>query len=229
VLKKKITKSDYLLIAANLLPVIGVLFWDWSPIQIFMVYALETVVIGIFTILKLAISTIARGKDDWYNQGKTAQVSGFFFILFFIMHYGIFVMIQTGIFIGVSGIGKGYNLNFFDFFIHWPRYIGPDGYYMLAGFIISYGFNLIWNFIRPGYYKTIPMMLIMFQPYGRIFIQQLVVILGSIFLAFGAGTIFIMIFAAVKIFIEIFIDYDNLLNRAADDLKRDQDNSSSHS
>ncbi len=219
-IKKKLTRSDYLIIAANLLPVIGVFVWDWSPVEVFMVYALETVIVGLFTLIKMGIASAVQGGSDWYANGKSTKQPGITFMLFFLVHYGMFVAIQTGLFVRVSGIGSTYDIGFFDFFIHWPRYLGPDAWYMLIGFIISYGFSLIWDFLRPGKHKTTPMMMLMFQPYGRIFIQQVTVILGSMFLVFGAGKIFILIFAAVKIFFEIFINYDGLLNKAMDDMKK---------
>ncbi len=219
-LKKKLKGSDYFIIAANLLPVIGVFAWDWDPVQIFMVYALETVIIGLFTLIKLGITSAASGSGDWYYNDKKTRQPGIVFMLFFLMHYGFFVLIQTGLFIQVSGIGRNQRIGFFDFFIHWPRYLGPDAWYMLAGFVISYSFSLIWNFIRKRQYKTIPMMLQMFQPYGRIFIQQITVILGSMFLSFGAGKLFILVFAAIKIFFEIFINYNGLLNKTMDDLRK---------
>ena len=140
-------------------------------------------------------------------------------MLFFLVHYGMFVAIQTGLFIQVSGIGKQFHLGFFDFFLHWPQYLGKDAYYMLAGFIISYGFSMVWNFLRPGQYRTISMSQLMFQPYGRIFIQQITVILGSMFLVFGAGKIFILIFAFVKILFEVYINYDGIMNKAIQDMK----------
>jgi Family of unknown function (DUF6498) len=219
-IKKKLSRSDYLIIAANLLPVLGVIIWDWSPVEVFMVYALETVVAGLFTLLKMGIVTVVRKTDEWHNDGKTTRQPGIVFMLFFLVHYGMFVAIQTGLFVGVSGIGSKFHTGFFDFFIHWPRYLGPDAWYMLAGFVISYGFSLVWNFLRTGQYRTIPMMQLMFQPYGRIFIQQITVILGSMFLSFGAGKIFILIFAIVKIFFEVFINYDGILNKAMDDVKK---------
>jgi len=219
--KKKLSKSDYFVIAANLLPVVGVFLWDWSPLEVFMVYALETVIVGLFTLLKMGIVTAVRKKDDWHNAGKTTRQSGLFFMLFFLAHYGIFVAIQTGMFVQVSGIGKQHRGGFFDFFINWPRYIGPDAWYMLIGFIISYGFSLVWNFLRTGQYKTISMMHLMFQPYGRIFIQQFTVILGSMFLSFGAGKIFILIFAAIKICFEVFVNYDAILNKTMDDFRKE--------
>ena len=221
-IKKKLSRSDYFIIAANLLPVIGVFVWNWSPVEVFMAYALETVVVGFFTLIKMGIASAARGGDDWYAGEKSTKQAGIFFMLFFLVHYGMFVAIQTGLFVRVSGIGSKYDIGFFDFFIHWPRYLGPDAWYMLIGFIISYGFSLIWDFLRTGKYKTTPMMMLMFQPYARIFIQQVTVILGSMFLVFGAGKIFILIFAAVKIFFEIFIDYNSILNKAMKDMKENK-------
>ena len=218
--KKSLTRSDYFLIAANLLPVVGVWFLDWSPYAVFMVYALETVIIGLFTLLKMGIVTAIRKKDTWYNGPSQTQQSGIFFMFFFLVHYGMFVAIQTGMFVMVSGIGKQYHAGFFDFFLHWPEYLGGDAYYMLAGFFISYGFSMYRNFIRTGEYKTISMMKLMFQPYGRIFVQQLTVILGSMFLAFGAGKIFILIFAVIKIFFELFINFEGILNKSMNDMEK---------
>jgi hypothetical protein len=133
----------------------------------------------------------------------------------------MFVAIQTGMFITISGIGKEFHLGFFEFFLHWPSYFKGDLLYMLLGFFISYGFNLYWNFIRPGIYRNVPMMLLMFQPYERIFVQQFIVILGSMFLTFGAGKIFILIFAAVKIFVEVFLNFEGILNKSMQDMRKE--------
>jgi hypothetical protein len=221
--KKTLTQPDYFLIAANLLPVAGVWLWNWSPNEVFMVYALETVIIGLFTLVKMGIVTTVRKTDIWYNGASRTKQPGLFFMFFFLVHYGIFVAIQTGLFIEVSGIGRSLHRGFFDFFLHWPQYLGNNAYYMLAGFLISYGFSMYWNFLRTRQYRTISMMQLMFQPYGRIFIQQFTVILGSMFLSFGAGKIFIFIFAAVKLFFEVFINYDGIFNKAMDDMKKNPD------
>jgi hypothetical protein len=54
----------------------------------------------------------------------------------------------------------------------------------------------------------------MFQPYGRIFVQQVTVILGSMFLSFGAGKVFILVFALIKIFFEVIVDFDLIIRRS---------------
>ncbi|MBS1622073.1 MAG: hypothetical protein JST10_12100 [Bacteroidetes bacterium] len=221
-LKRKLKRTDILIIAANLLPVIGVWFFGWSPEEVFMSYALETIIVGFFTVLKMGIATLFRKTDTWYNKGSSQKVSGLFFILFFMVHYGMFVALQTGLFLGVSGIGKEENIGFFGILLHWPKYFTSGNLsYMLLGFFISYGFDMFWNFIRPGLYKTAPMMLLMFQPYGRIFIQQFTVILGSIFLSFGAGKIFILVFALIKMGFEVFLNFGKVLDKTMTDMKKE--------
>jgi hypothetical protein len=220
--KKTPTQSDYFLIAANLLPVVGVWLWNWSPYEVFLVYCLETIIIGMINLVKMGIVTIARKTDIWYNGPSQTKQSGLFFMLFFLIHYGIFVGVQMGIFFGVSGIGKGSNINAFNFFYKWPQLISNDSLVMLGAFVFVYGYKMVVDFILSRQYRSIPMTLLMFQPYGRIFIQQITVILGSIFLTFGAGKIFILIFAIIKIFFEVFVNYDGILYKAMDDLKNKQ-------
>jgi hypothetical protein len=64
------------------------------------------------------------------------------------------------------------------------------------------------------------MMKLMFQPYGRIFVQQFVVIIGSMFLVFGVTKIFILILALVKIYFETYVNLDRLLLLAEKKEKR---------
>jgi len=215
--RRKLLISDFALIAANLLPVIGVWFLGWRATEAFIVYALETLILGILTILKMLIVTFVRKKDKWYANGGTSLQSGFFFILFFILHFGLFALVQTTIFSQTAKITPP-NSSLTYFFFHWYTYVNQDVAYMLCAFIVSYLVKSFIPFLSKGEYKTVPIMLIMFQPYGRIFVQQFTVILGSLFLSLGLDQIFILVFALVKIAFELYIDYDNIINKAQADL-----------
>jgi hypothetical protein len=220
IFKRKLTRDDFFLIAANLIPVFGVWFLGWSATDAFIVYAMETLIAGVMTLLKLAVMTVARGKDDWHNQGSTTKVSGLFFMFFFTLHFGLFAGVQTTIFSQTGNIvppGKG----LFYFFFHWYSYINNDIAIMLGGIVVSYLVRNFIPFIIKGEYKTVPMMYVMFQPYGRIFIQQFTVILGSMFLSFGFGKGFILVFAAAKIFFEVYFNFDSILNKAMKDMGKE--------
>lgn len=208
--KRELTISDFFLILVNLVPLYGVWFEGWNATEVFLVYCLETVIIGVINVVKMACVTIfVRPKDVWENGGVTSMQSGWFFIFFFIVHYGFFVLVQTQIFFGVSGIGD--NTSFFGKYARVPALLGDNGKLMLLIFITYYTLQNIFSFFVNGAYKTISLGRLMFEPYMRIFVQQFVVILGSIFLSFGAGKIFILVFVIAKIFFELFINFNRFL------------------
>ncbi len=213
--KRKLTKSDLFLILANLLPLWGVWFEGWDPKQMFLVYCLETIIIGGYNVIKMFIVTLEKKKDVWENLGGgKSLVTGWFFILFFIVHYGFFVFIQTAIFAGVSGLSADGAFSPFTFLGRIFFYLNIDAKSVLYIFIAMYGFRMLFDFILSGKYRQASLGLLMFQPYVRIFIQQFVVILGSMFLAFGAGKIFMLIFVCIKLYAEVFINFDAYLEKA---------------
>jgi hypothetical protein len=221
-LKRKLTPGDYLLIIVNLIPLYGVWFEGWNASQVFLVYCLETMIIGVVNVIKMASVTLfVKPKDVWQNNGSSTLQSGFFFILFFIVHYGIFVFVQTQIFFEVSGVIKVNSV--LGKYAAIPGALGNEGMLLLLIFITYYTLQTLFDFFLSGEYKTISMARLMFQPYGRIFIQQIVVILGSMFLSFGAGKVFILVLVIVKIYFEIFVNFDRFMVLAEKRKKRKEE------
>ena len=218
--KRSLNKGDLLLIVMNLVPLFGVWFRDWDPKQMFLIYCLETAIIGFYNAIKMAVITVDRKKDIWEANGKKMMVRGWFFILFFIIHYGFFLFIQLNIFGGVSGWSDKVNNGMFGFIFGIPRLLTNDSKIVLYVFMAIYGIRMIINFIASGLYRTTSLGYQMFQPYFRIFVQQFVVIIGSILLAFGGGKIFMLVFVFFKIFFELFINYDKILEKAQQDQQR---------
>ncbi len=49
---------------------------------------------------------------------------GLFFMFFFLIHYGFFIIIQLTIFLAVSGTQAAYGIaHAFDFVVYFPRYL----------------------------------------------------------------------------------------------------------
>jgi hypothetical protein len=216
---RKLTTSDYFLILVNLVPVYGVWFEGWNAAQIFLVFCLETVIIGIFNVLKMACVTMfVKPKDVWSTNGGITMVGGLFFIIFFIVHYGFFVFIQTQIFFSVSGLIK--NSSTFGVYSDIPKALGNDGQLLLLIFITYYTLHTLYNFFLSGEYKRISMGQLMFQPYGRIFIQQFVVIVGSMFLTMGFDKIFILVLVLVKVGFDLFINFNGFIDKAEAESKK---------
>ena len=209
---RPLRREDLYPIVANLIPVFGVAFWGWSPTDAFIVYALETLIVGAMNVIKMLLVTFVRSRHEWENKDGSVQLMpGLFFIFFFIVHYGMFAGIQTSIFAGVSRIGSSSD-NPFSFFFHWYKYVKGDVVYMLSGFIVSYVGNNLAPFIASGEYKTISMTRLMMQPYGRIIVQQFTVILGSMLLALNLGIGFIIVFVPTKLYFELFLNFDTYID-----------------
>ncbi len=226
-IKRKLTEADWFLIVANLLPVYGVWFEGWNAKEVFLVYCLETVIIGLFTLLKLGIATGIRKRDWWENNGSKTLVSGLFFMLFFLFHYGIFVGVQTSIFLGALSFHSTETPNILQILISPHKYLGTEGWLILSAFVFGYGYENLTGFILNNEYRTKSMSRIMFEPYLRIFVQQFTVILGSFFLMFGAEKIFMFIFAGAKIFFTVFVDYEGALGKMSKKAPYQNNNSTS--
>jgi uncharacterized ion transporter superfamily protein YfcC len=79
-IKRKLSAGELLLIVVNLIPLYGVWFEGWNASQVFLVYCLETVIIGIINVLKMACVTLfVKKTDDWQNGGTSTKQSGWFF------------------------------------------------------------------------------------------------------------------------------------------------------
>jgi hypothetical protein len=191
----------------NLVPIWGVWVNDWSVKDIFLVYCLESVILGAYNVLMMWRTTLFKRKEEWVSGDVSSMVSGYYFILFFIAHYGFFIIIQLGLFISISQIG---NLEFTDSFVllfHIKRYLPNPTYQLLLLFIISYGIIVLKDFFIPGLYKTASLGSLMFSPYARVFVQQFCLLLGGLLFVFGLGKIFIILFVIIKIFFEIGLKF----------------------
>jgi hypothetical protein len=216
-LKRKFSEADLFLIIANILPVYGVWFLGWKAAEVFLVYCLETVIIGLFTLMKLAIATYIRKTDLWENEGSRTRTHGGFFILFFIIHYGLFVGIQTTLFLNITYSENAPNI--LEIMIQPTKYLGNNAWLMMCLFVFGYGYENLSRFMFYNEYRTHSFVRIMFEPYIRIFIQQITVIAGGIILSFGAGNVFILLFALIKIIFTILVDYEKVLNRSIEKVR----------
>jgi len=200
------------LIAVNLVPLWGVWFKGWSATELFIVYCMESIILGGYNILMMLLAT-AYQKRYGINQKpqEAGGMQGYWLILFFIVHYGFFIFIQLSIFLGVSGIDNESSFGAFGFVAHVRDYLSIQMQWMLLLFIASYGLVLLKDFVFSGTYKSAVVENLVFAPYARIFVQQFCVILGGMFLGFGAGKVFVLIFVVVKLWFENLLDYNKMI------------------
>lgn len=181
-----------------------------EPYTILFGYFLETIIIGVFSIIKMILASKYDG-------------SGFsivFLVPFFVFHYGLFVAIQSVFAFVVVGIsGNSFVREPFDLIDNYTAILGFEGMeYVLPLLIGTQLLKLIFDFILPKKYLEFTASEIMTMPYVRIFIQQFTVILAMFFVVFSnAGVIAAILLVFFRGIIDLYMaairENEELLNR----------------
>jgi len=186
-LKSKLGNLPLLaLVAANLLPIYGVVAFGWDAFHIVLLYWAENLVIGFYNVLKIAC---ARVEPPIANAGKL------FLIPFFIVHYGGFAAVH-GMFIFLL-LSKGDASRAMDVGSHpWPCFlvfvqlllgvirhcwdvIPADMKYAIGALFLSHGVSFVYNYIIGGEYVTAKPRDLMGQPYSRVVVMHIAVLAGA--------------------------------------------------
>ena len=149
------------LIAANLWPLAGVLFFGWDLYLLMLLYWLESGVIAFYNILKLVINNGWRGLP----RGT-----------FFAFHYGVLMYFYLNFIVGLFGPRpwRGFDVSPF------LKKAWPDIRIPLLLLFISHGVSFIFHFLlNPDRHKIETSEFIL-GPYRRILLMHLTVVLGGI-------------------------------------------------
>ncbi len=174
-----------------------------DPLTIVFAYFLETIIIGVIHLIKLWMVS-KYGKKSTNPQW---QMSGIPLMLFFTVHYGMFVAIQS-IFAftlfntTIPGLEDGFHLIHNYIFI-----LGSVGMPLILTSIIINNLSYFYtNFWRNEKYKDYAPDNIFMRPYVRIFIQQFVVILAFFFyILFNSGMIAAVLLIVFRLFVDLVL------------------------
>jgi hypothetical protein len=159
----RVSVSQLVLIAANVLPLVGVLLLSWNLSSVMVLYWAESAVIAFYTVLKMFVV----GK--W-----VAPFAG----VFFVGHFGGFMaahfLFVYSLFVrGVDAAGPEPAVR--DALIGifgplWPA---------LIALVVSHGVSFVANFLGEREYEGATVSELMVAPYKRIMVMHLTVILGG--------------------------------------------------
>lgn len=228
---EKLDRSIWFLIGANLIPLVGVLFWDWSTFEVVALYWLENVIIGAINVIKMitcspepglmesvmAEKIAKRGKLNPEEREKVAEFSNsaglvnngikFFLIPFFAVHYGGFCL-GHGFFVFFL-LGREHAMN-------WStsegkmllelvqQTVATGGLWAALGLLASHLYSFFANFIGKGEYRRTAAPMLMVAPYGRIVILHIAIIFGAFaIMALGSPVFLLALLIAGKIILDI--------------------------
>jgi hypothetical protein len=183
-----LTPSLLVLLLANALPIVGVLFLGWSVFPLVLLYWLENAIVGGFNVAKMLV---AQPREPAYWAGKV------FVIPFFIVHFGMFTYIHGVLLVALLG-PKGTQP--FDIVETVPPAIRANhlGWAVLS-LVVSHGLSFYWNYIKNGEYQRASLNALMAQPYGRVVVLHLTVLFGGwIVMTLGSPLLALVLLVVLK-------------------------------
>jgi len=174
------------LVAANIAPLAGVLWFGWDAATIILVYWTENLVIGFYNILRIAFLR----ADCLFGQ-----VSKLLAMPFFTLHFGGFCAVH-GLFLTM--LLAGHNtpdlgspggewpgpLVFLQLLVRvvsamWKA--RPDGAgWIVASLAVSHGLSFVYNYIVRGEYARTTVGELMARPYKRIVLLHVALLAGGV-------------------------------------------------
>ena len=163
--------SLVLLVAANLLPLVGVLAWDWDVFALLLLFWCENVIIGLFGIARMVVSASSETTFE-----------GLFLPVFFLVHYGGFMFGHFMVLLFMYANSSPESIEI----------AGPADYYRivienlswvaLIALFISHGWSFVENFMGNREYDRITPGQAMALPYRRMMITHVALIVGGFLL-----------------------------------------------
>ena len=198
----RIALSLAVLLIANLLPLVGVALWGWKLFDLIVIYWLETLVIGGFGIMQMALTT------GWF---------ALFVVPFFIVHFGGF-MAGHFVFLNLMfGDRNGGSFSTIPARLH--GMIVAEGLWVaLIGLAISHGLGFLFAFLLPWLrrrWQRRPLREeadagsagnVMFGPYRRVMIMHVSILFGAFLVSvFGNNFAFLALLVTLKTLSDLYM------------------------
>jgi hypothetical protein len=186
-LKEKLFEYQglFYIVIFNLLPVYYVLTGRADVFTIVFLYWMESIIVGIFTVLRMAFAA---------GQGSALKTK-ISIIPFFVLHYFAFVLGQL-IFV----------FAFMGDFISARTFVSANFKMLFWAIFLSHTLAFVGDYIGRREYLYASPQMEMFRPYGRIIVQQLVVLGGGYLLMtyqLKTAVVFLAILVAAKTIADI--------------------------
>lgn len=205
------TVSMVLLVAFNLVPLAGVLLWDWNVATLLVLYWVENGIVGILNVPKMLLARGPAAPGGTQSAGGLPAGPQAATIPFFLVHYGIFWLVHGFFvfalpqFVGFGGpsvvalieaeTGAGWLYG--ESAATVAR--GPDmGAVALGavGLAISHGVSFVMNFLGRREYLRVSPAAQMFAPYRRVVVLHVTIIFGafiSLLLGSPVGAVVVLV------------------------------------
>lgn len=185
--------SACVLVAANLLPLYGVLVWNWEVFPLLVLFWMENVIIGVLNVARMLLFDPAD---------LTAWLAKLFMVPFFCVHYGMFTFLHGVFVFGLFG-GAKYRGN--DLAEPLLRALEQWNLWLpLGALAASHLFSFFWNYLWRGEFRRASVPQLMKRPYSRVVVLHLTIILGGFGVAaLGSPVWALVVLIAIKVSLDL--------------------------
>lgn len=163
-----------MLVGANLVPLVGAVFFGWSVWTILVLYWIENGIVGVLNVPKILL---AQGRLTVDLAGSPLALGSFGALRFL---FAPFFLLQYGIFWAVHGF---FVLGFLPLLLEGSPALGTlsavDVAIGGAGLAIGHGSSFVVNFVGRREYRSVSAWDQVQRPYRRVAVLQLTIILGA--------------------------------------------------
>lgn len=197
---KTTKKTLFALLVANLVPLVGLLLFEWDLISVFAAYMLETALVGLFALVRI-IAVFYGNKPGKVNEARTyaTAASPFRPALRFVVHFYFILFVQSLVFLVSVGLLMPETAQASSVTEYLVQFLQHETLISLLALFAGHSIVLFSEMFSGSLWVSDPNT-ISGRPYLRLFVQQFAVILGGFIMillsnlsahaamiAFGAG------------------------------------------
>lgn len=193
------TSSVLALILANLVPVYGALYADWTVFELLLLFWLENVAIGVFFLARILVAE----PDE-----RSAWAKKVVMVPFFILHYGFFAALHVVFLLTVFGGGEAGSALSMEPWVSFAtvfHVVGAAGLgWAVLPLVASHGVSFVTNYLGKGEYRRVTVTQMVAQPYARVGVLTVVIVLGGgAVLLLGSPLPALLLLVALKIGLDL--------------------------
>jgi hypothetical protein len=192
------TPSVIVLIAANLLPLYGVVYWGWDLFALMLLYWMETAIIGFFAIIQMAIA---------------APLMSIVLVPFFMFHFGAFMFGHLFFLTVLFAHGSISRLSAIPDML-WNLLTEHRLWIALLALFLSHAVSFVLNIVQPKWWMRFAEIEpapaasqpqdVMTAVYGRVVIMHVTIIFGAMLMGvFGTKAAIFVLLITLKIAVDI--------------------------
>lgn len=155
------------LIAANLIPLFGAIFWHWQVFEIVLLYWVENIIVGLVNAVRLMCIRDA-------STGPLKHLANVFQTGFFLVHYGLFTVVHGVFVFALLGGGFGGERHETDLY-----YLFHQLKWAILALVVSHTISFFFNFLGKKEYLKRTLNEQMMAPYPRMVALHIAIVFGA--------------------------------------------------